>query len=181
MFLVRVDTETYETFQTIEFENEYHKEDIDKVISALQKHCMGEVNVTYERYLFNKRTKEAVESFDSFLSDLRKLVHTCEYGTLEESITRDRIITDIRDDATRYKLLQTRELNLTTAVDIFKASEVATKQRRVMTSSDDVNAVVNKLNSETAHPHKGRSKSQIRGQHAVQKRDVRTDKRKCKF
>ena len=112
----------------MEFEDESHK-DVDKVTSAFQKHCVGEVNVTYERYLFNKRTQEAGESFDTFLSDLRKLVRTCEYGTLEESIIRDRIITGRHDNATRRKLLQTKKLNLTPAVgvDICKASEVTTE------------------------------------------------------
>ena len=87
--------EAYETFQTTEFDDESHKEDIDMVIGAFQKHCVGEVNATYERYLFNKRAQEAGESFDTFLSNLRKLERTCGNGTLDESIIRGRIITGI--------------------------------------------------------------------------------------
>ena len=40
-FLAFVGTEAYETFLTMEFEEESHKEDIDKVIAAFQKHFVG--------------------------------------------------------------------------------------------------------------------------------------------
>ena len=53
VFLACVGTDACDTAdKTIEFEDESHKEDIDRVISAFHKHCVGEVNVTYERYFF---------------------------------------------------------------------------------------------------------------------------------
>ena len=45
------------------------------------------------------------ECFDDFLADLRKLVRTCEFGELRDSLIRDRIVIGIRDEPTRRRLL----------------------------------------------------------------------------
>jgi len=81
-------------------------------MAAFEAHCVGEVNVVYERYLFYKRKQENGETFDSFVAELRKLVKTCDFGAAEDSTVRDRIVMGIRDDTTRRKLLQTRKLDL---------------------------------------------------------------------
>lgn len=56
VFLACVGTEAYEIYQTFEFDEDENRSDIDKVIEAFQRHCVGEINVTYERYVFNQRT-----------------------------------------------------------------------------------------------------------------------------
>jgi len=50
VFLACEGTEGYEIFQTFDFEEDNRQTDIDKVIEAFQRHCIGEINVTYERY-----------------------------------------------------------------------------------------------------------------------------------
>ena len=141
VFLACIGTEAYEIFQTMDFESEDDRTNIDKVIEAFERHCIGEVNVTYERYMFNRRSQEVGEAFDSFLSDLRRLIRSCDFGDLDESIIRDRIVIGIRDDATRRKLLQMRKLNLNSAIDVCRANEVATKQLRDMATPDEVNSM----------------------------------------
>src|ERR1043165_4376079 len=141
IFLACIGTEAYETFQTMDFESEGDRSDIEKVIEAFERHCVGEVNITFERYVFNRRTQDVGETFDAYMSDLRRLIKSCDYGALEESILRDRIVIGIRDDATRRKLLQMRKLTLNSAIDVCKASEVAAKQLREMSTPDEVNAM----------------------------------------
>jgi len=141
VFLACIGSEAYETFLTMDFETEGDRADIEKVIEAFERHCVGEVNVSYERYVFNRRMQDVGETFDAFMSDLRRLIKSCDYGTLEESILRDRIVIGVRDDATRRKLLQMRKLTLNSATDVCKASEVATKQLREMATPDEVNAM----------------------------------------
>lgn len=65
--------------------------DFDKVIEAFERHCIGEVNVTDERYVLNRR----------IIFDLRSLIRSCDYGALVEPILRGRIVIGIQDDATR--------------------------------------------------------------------------------
>ena len=116
---------------------------ITTIIEAFERYCIGEVNVTYERYNFNKRVQETGESFDVYLGDLRKLIKSCDYGNWEDSIIRDRIVIGLRDDATRKKLLQIRSLDLKQAIDICRSSEIANRQMKCITgtSDDSINAV----------------------------------------
>jgi len=118
----------------------------------------------YEQYMFNKRQQEPGESFDTFLGDLRRLVRTCQYGAVEDSAIRDRIVLGIRDDATRKKLLRTRQLDLVKAVDICRADEATSRQLKAMTSSEEVHAASEHRRSSSAHHgskvHTGRRQRQ---------------------
>ena len=142
IFLACVGSDAYDIYTTLEFESEDDKAKPDKLIEAFERHCVGEVNEIYERYIFNNRQQQpAGESFDTFVGDLRRLVKTCGYGTVEESTIRDRIVLGIRDDATRKKLLLTRTLDLTNALDICRSSEATMRQLKDMTSPAELKAL----------------------------------------
>ncbi len=141
VLLTCIGNEAYDVFQTLVFADDAHRKDIDHVIRAFDDHWIGETNVTYERYLLNKRVQEPSESFDSFLSELRRLVKSCEYGELEDSILKDRIVIGITEDATRRKLLQLRRLDLKMAIDVCRANETASRHLRVMSNTEDVQAL----------------------------------------
>ena len=112
IFLSCVGSDAFGVFEQFQFEDEAYRQDIDRVISAFDQYCIGETNITYERYLLNKRVQEANESFDAYLTEIRRLVKSCDYGALEESILKDRIVIGIREDSTRRKLLQIRKLDM---------------------------------------------------------------------
>jgi len=140
-----IGSDACDVFQSMVFTDETHRSDIDRVIKAFDEYCIGETNVTYERYVLNNRVQDANDSFDSFLTDIRRLVKSCEYDGLEESIVKDRIVIGIRDDSTRHKLLQISKLDLASAMDICRASETATRQLKDFKGSDD--ASLNKITS----------------------------------
>jgi hypothetical protein len=77
VFFACVGTEAYKIYQTFEFDDENDRSHIDKIIEAFQRHCVGEIYVTYERYVFNQRTQSPGETFDVFVADLRRLAKTC--------------------------------------------------------------------------------------------------------
>jgi hypothetical protein len=106
VFLACVGSEIHAVFRTIHFENEEHRSDITQIIEAFERHCVGQANVTYERYVFNQRTQQTGECFDDFLADLRKLARKCSFEQLQGSLIRDRIVVGIRDEPTRRRLLQ---------------------------------------------------------------------------
>ena len=64
-------------FNGLPFQNDDEKKDIAKVIEHFERHCIGELNVIYERYVFNNRVQESGETFDNFVSALRTLAKTC--------------------------------------------------------------------------------------------------------
>jgi hypothetical protein len=108
------------------------------LIDAFETFCVGAVNVTYERYVFSRRQQENGERFDVFLGEIRRLARTCQFGAVEDSLLRDRIVVGVRDDATRRRLLQMRDLTLATAVDVCKASEAAGQHLKAMLATEAV-------------------------------------------
>ena len=158
--------EGFELYETLDFPTEDERTKIEKVLDRLERHFVGEVNETFERFRFNQRNQEVSETIDSYVSALRALVKSCNFGTLEESLLRDRIVMGIRDDATRKKLLQTRSLDLKIAVDICRASEISTRQVREMRATDDVQKLQTTRKSlvqdTESHEQSRRSKSQRR-------------------
>ena len=54
IFLACIGSEAYELYQTVEFADDKHRRNVDKVVEAFDHRCIGEINVTYERYVFNR-------------------------------------------------------------------------------------------------------------------------------
>ena len=173
VFLTCIGNDAYDVYRTMEFDQESDRKKLDKIITAFEKFCVGAVNVTYERYVFNRRTQDSNERFDVFLGEIRRLARSCDFAAVEESMIRDRIVVGIHDDATRHKLLQVRDLTLAKAIDICKASEAARKQMKAMSADDQVHAL-NPAKRSTPHA-RGREMSRGRGT-----RD-HSNTRKCKY
>jgi len=76
VFLACAGADAQDLFTTFNL-SDVERDNLDTVIDKFQQHCVGIANVTYERYLFNKRSQDDTESFDTFVSDLRRLVNTC--------------------------------------------------------------------------------------------------------
>src|SRR6218665_2317745 len=132
--------EAYDTYRSLALPAE-DKKDIAKLTEAFETFCIGSVNVTYQRYLFYQRVQEANERFDTFLGEVRRMAKSCQFESMEESMIRDRVVVFVKDDATRHKLLQVRDLTLRKAIDICKASESAGQQLRAMAAQEHVQAL----------------------------------------
>ena len=101
--------------------------DINKVstlMKMLKIAVVGEVNETYETYVFRTRVQKETETIDEFVTILRELVQTCglcEHESMKDKFIRDQIIFGIRDAALREKLLQERSLSLKKCLDVCRA------------------------------------------------------------
>lgn len=60
----------------------------------------------------NNTTLQGENNFDSFLSNLRKLVKKCDYAEMETTLLRDRIVVGISNNLLKKKLLKIRDLTL---------------------------------------------------------------------
>ena len=138
VFLTCIGTEAYDVYRAMNFESEADRKKIDNIVAGFEAFCIGAVNVTYERYRFNKRVQDVSERFDVYLGEIRRLAKSCNFAAVEDSMLRDRIVVGIRDDATRRKLLQVRDLTLAQAIDLCKASETAGRQLKEMATPEDV-------------------------------------------
>lgn len=59
--------EALSVYDWLKFETEEDRKDIIKVLQVLEDFCIGQTNVIYERYTFNKREQEVNETIDSYM------------------------------------------------------------------------------------------------------------------
>ena len=195
IFLTCIGMDGFQLCESLDFAEEGDRTKIDKVLERLNRRFVGEVNETFERFKFNQRNQEPNESIDTYVSALRAMVKPCNFAALEESLLRDRIVIGIRDDGARRKLLQTRNLDLKSALDICRASEASSKQVREMKPADDVHKVQHfsrgkqqqSRSDQGAKPIRSTSKGKQRygtckfcgSEHAMKKEACRAYKKTC--
>ncbi|RWS00581.1 uncharacterized protein B4U79_05220, partial [Dinothrombium tinctorium] len=112
LFLHVAGPEAIEVYNTLKFATQDESENLGSVLNAFEKYCNPRKSLAMERYYFNKAQQESEETIDHFITRLKQLAKSCEYGDLEESLIRDRIICGVRCDSTRERLLQEDELSL---------------------------------------------------------------------
>ena len=87
---------------------------------------VGEINETYEHYIFNSRNQKPDEPIDAYVTALRNLAKTCNFSDcLKDSLLRDRIVLGIQSQHTSKRLLQDRKLTLKKCIDMFCSAEAA--------------------------------------------------------
>ena len=107
------------------------KDDVDTVIAKFDQHFIGQINETYDRYIFNKRDQEPGETIDSYITVLSKQVKSCNFNVcLHYSLLRDRIVRGERDNCRRKRPSQNSAQTFQQCVDICrscKATDIALK------------------------------------------------------
>ena len=93
LFLITIGPNYVETYNGFNFENQTDKKVLSKVIEKFEAQAIGEVNESYERYIFNQRDQNDNESFEEYLTSLRVLSRTCNFrNCMKDTIITDRII-----------------------------------------------------------------------------------------
>ncbi|XP_039299843.1 uncharacterized protein LOC120355483 [Nilaparvata lugens] len=112
--------ELYNTFNL----DDTGKSDYDKVIKQFQEYADPKKNIVMERFHFNSRSQQENEPFNNFLTDLKKLVKSCEYKDQTDSLIRDRIVLGVFDKGLQERLLRVQDLTLDNAIDFCRAAEL---------------------------------------------------------
>lgn len=63
--LICMGAEALSVYDGLKFESEEDRKDIIKVLQVLEDFCIGQTNVIYEHYTFNKREQEVNETIVS--------------------------------------------------------------------------------------------------------------------
>ncbi|XP_022791986.1 uncharacterized protein LOC111331190 [Stylophora pistillata] len=98
-FITCIGKEALEIHNGLPFSSEEEKSNMTKVLELWETHCIGKTNIIYERYKFNNSSQEQTESIDTYMTALRALAETCEFGTLRDHLIRDRIVCGVRENA----------------------------------------------------------------------------------
>ena len=134
IFLHTIGEEALEVYDTFSFTEE-QKDKLVPIIEKFEAYCSPKKNTTYERYIFNSCTQNG-RTIDAFVTDLRSKAKTCEFGDLQDSLIRDRIVCGIDDNNTRERLRRNNALTLEKAIDAVRAAETSKTQTQELNNSD---------------------------------------------
>lgn len=96
---------------------------LDDIISKFDGHCNPSVNETVERYRFFTRNQGVGENIDNYVTELKLVTKTCNFGTLRDSLIRDRIVCGNNSTVMRERLLREKDLTLGRWVQLCRAAE----------------------------------------------------------
>jgi hypothetical protein len=135
-------------------------EDIKVVLKKFDDYFLPATNVTYERHNFFLREQKVDEPIDHYVTDLRDLCATCNFGTLTDDMIRDRVILGIRDMTIKDRLLRTKDLDLSKAMEICRAAErTRTQLAGICHSESDKHQTVNRVSVGKGKKHSQHSSS----------------------
>ena len=103
--LTCIGSEALDVYEGLPFEED-ERQNVAVVLKKFEEFCLGEVNETYESYMFFCQNQDAGETVESYITTLRKMAKTCNFGRLEDRLLRDRVVMGIRDGNLRSKLLE---------------------------------------------------------------------------
>lgn len=80
-------------------------ENFSGMIKVLKSHFTPKVNITYERFIFNKRAQKDGESLTDYSVQLKKLAATCNFSNFLDEALRDRFLCGLKNPQIQSKLL----------------------------------------------------------------------------
>ncbi|CAM4713618.1 unnamed protein product [Leuciscus chuanchicus] len=95
------------------------------IIDKFDGHCNPCVNETVERYRFFTKNQRSGESIDSYVTELRVLAKTCNFGQLRDSLIRDRVVCGLNSTSMRERLLREKNMSLDTCIQLCRAAELS--------------------------------------------------------
>ena len=116
--------EAIDIFNSFTWENAGDKDKYKNVLEKFEKYFTPKKNVVLERFNFNRAKFESKESIDTFVTKLKNLSKSCEYGDLTGSLIRDKIVISITDTGLQERLLREADLTLDKCIQLCKTSEL---------------------------------------------------------
>ncbi|GFO05973.1 hypothetical protein PoB_003247800 [Plakobranchus ocellatus] len=83
------------------------------------------MSTSENRFRFNSRQQAENETIDQFVTVLRLLAEGCEFGELQPSLIRDRVICSTKESPIKERLLQEDDPTLEEALKIARSLEAS--------------------------------------------------------
>ena len=132
-----VGKDCFKTYQHLDLTDDQRKSAAE-ILRGLKTYFEPKTNVIYERYMFLSAEQQPNEILDSYVARLRALSDSCDYGTLQNDMIRDRLVLGTRDNGARARMLREAELTLEKAVDMCRTSEIAEQQMKKINVTETV-------------------------------------------
>ncbi|GBL84994.1 Retrovirus-related Pol polyprotein from transposon 17.6 [Araneus ventricosus] len=128
-------------FNTFKSENRKSIEKFDDVLEMFTNYCIPRRNVVFERFKFFSCSQQEGQQVDNYLTELKTLASTCDFGDQEEGLIRDRVVLGIRDMSLQERLLRESDLTLKKAAEFLRASEASKHQIESVKSASKVHEI----------------------------------------
>ena len=125
------------------------------LFTKFEAHYKTKKNLAVERHRFLTRDQVPGESVDQYVTELRTLAFSCEWGDLKEDLICSRIVSGISSRIVRERLLRESDLHLSKAVEICRADKLSRQQMKLFGSEANH---VNQVKRAAANLAKNKSK-----------------------
>lgn len=152
--------EALQIYNSFTFE-EAEKNKIKVLIEKFDGYFIPKKNLTYERYKFFNMRQGSNESIEQFVTELKNQAKQCEFADLNDDLVKTTLITGMKDEILREKLLQNQEKQLQTVIQsciIWENTKIQNQQiRSTPTEVNSINKKYNAGNQRHMHPKYGRN------------------------
>ena len=125
-FLTTMSEKVQDIYYTFTFEDGNEMK-LAPVIAKFDEYFTPKKNLPYTRFKFFTYNQTNEQNIDEFVTELKSRSRHCEFGTLRDSLIRDRIVAGIQDAKVRERLLRETDLTLDKAITISRAAEATKK------------------------------------------------------
>ena len=105
-----------------------------KVAPVLHKYCNPRKKIIIPRHKFFTYRQQEGQNFYDFVTELKILTSECQFRNLQDSLIKDMILCDAKDNSLRDRLLQEYHLTLFKAIS---AGHVIEKVREIEKDESD--------------------------------------------
>lgn len=124
--------EALDIYQSFELSDD-EKTNSKVLLEKFGEYFLPKQNISVESHKFNTRVQSQGESFDAFLTDLRRLAANCDFGAMKDRLITDRIVSGIYERRIKDRLLREDKLDIKKAIDLCRAAEQADEHIRQLT------------------------------------------------
>lgn len=134
--LTVIGVKTYSLLRNLCTPDKPSSKEFDEIVKIIQEHLYPKPSFIAERYTFSRRNQLDHESVSDYIATLKRLSIHCEFGASLNDYLRDRLVSGIRSESTKQRLLAEASLTYEEAVKIVLSVEAAEKHASVLVSSD---------------------------------------------
>ena len=149
MLLHCAGTDVQEIFDTLTVDEGEDISCFSAAIEALEGHFKDKKNVSYERHVFRQARQRDGESVLQYVTRLRVLAVSCEYGERKDEAIKDQVVDLCRSKELRKKLLQIDNVSLDKVLQVARQMELVDVQAKEMEPEprDDTSKDVRRITS----------------------------------
>ena len=137
-----------EVFRTVPEETKGDAKDYKKAMESLNDYFKLKKNIPKARQNFLGATPAPGERINNFVTRLSSLAEHCEYGEEKDNMTRDQVLTHIKDKNLKSKLYRSENLTLSKLLEV--VSQYHDKDALILVRPEDQ---INRVQLAEKHVH----------------------------